>query len=60
VPAEAQISVEFSVMLLRGPAGEVTGVAAIMRDVTQQWLQQREMRQRLAELEAQVAAARTD
>ncbi|MGH3152997.1 MAG: PAS domain S-box protein [Streptosporangiaceae bacterium] len=58
-----QISVEFSVVLLHGPAGEVAGVAAIMRDVTEQWLQQREMRKRLAgleaQVEAQVAAART-
>lgn len=53
---QARISVEFSVTLLRGPAGEVLGVAAIMRDVTESWNQQKELRQRLAELEAQVAA----
>jgi hypothetical protein len=48
--------VEFSVTFLRGPAGEPAGVAAIMRDVTQRWTEQREMGQRLADLEAQVAA----
>ncbi|HEY4464217.1 MAG TPA: PAS domain S-box protein [Streptosporangiaceae bacterium] len=51
-----RISVEFSVTLVRGPAGEPAGVAAIMRDVTQRWTEQREMGQRLADLEAQVAA----
>jgi signal transduction histidine kinase len=53
---QTRISVEFSVTLVRGPAGEVLGVAAIMRDVTQAWNQQKELRQRLADLEARVAA----
>jgi PAS domain S-box-containing protein len=57
---EARISVEFSVALLRDPAREVLGVAAIVRDVTQRWTQQKELRQRLADLEAQVAAAQVD
>jgi PAS domain S-box-containing protein len=57
---EGRISVEFSVALLRDPAGEVLGVAAIMRDVTQRWTQQKELRQRLAELEAQIAATQAD
>jgi PAS domain S-box-containing protein len=53
---QARISVEFSVTLLSDLAGEVLGVAAIMRDVTESWNQQKELRQRLAELEAQVGA----
>jgi PAS domain S-box-containing protein len=57
---EARISVEFSVALLRDPAGEILGVAAIMRDVTQRWTEQKELRQRIADLEAQVAAAQVD
>ena len=57
---EARISVEFSVTLLRNLAGEVVGVAAIMRDVTQRWAEQKQMRQRLADLEAQTAANKTD
>jgi PAS domain S-box-containing protein len=57
---EGRISVEFSVALLRSPADEVLGVAAIMRDVTQRWMQQQELRQRLADLEARVAAAEAD
>ncbi len=51
------ISVEFSVTLLKDPAGGVLGVAAIMRDVTERWTEQKQLRQRLAELEAQVAAS---
>ena len=51
-----QISVEFSVTLLHDPAGEVLGVAAIMRDVTQRWNREKQVRQRLADLEAQVTA----
>jgi PAS domain S-box-containing protein len=53
---KTRISVEFSVTLLHGQAEEVLGVAAIVRDVTQRWNQQKEMRQRLADLEAQAAA----
>ena len=55
-----RISVEFSVTLIRDPVGEVLGVAAIMRDVTQRWSQQKQMRQRLADLAAQVVAPRRD
>ena len=52
-----RISVEFSVTLLRTQAEQVLGVAAIMRDVTQRWTEQKQMRQRLADLEAQAAVA---
>jgi len=51
----APVSVEFSVALVRDPAGTVLGVAAIVRDVTQRWAEQKQLRQRLADLEAQVA-----
>jgi hypothetical protein len=51
-----RISVEFSVTLLHDLAGEVLGVAAIMRDVTQRWNREKRVRQRLADLEAQVTA----
>lgn len=57
---EGRISVEFSVALLRDTGGAVLGVAAIMRDVTERWTQQKDLRQRLADLEAQVAAAQAD
>ena len=56
----ARISLEFSVTLLRDPSGEVLGIAAIMRDVTERWAEQRQMRQRLADLEAQLTAKNAD
>lgn len=35
-------------MLLKAPAGEVVGAAAILRDVTERWQRDKELRQRLA------------
>ncbi|HYT79333.1 MAG TPA: PAS domain S-box protein [Actinomycetota bacterium] len=55
-----RISIEFSVAVLRDPGGQVLGVAAIMRDVSERWTEQKELRQRLATLEAQAAASRAD
>jgi hypothetical protein len=51
-----RISAELSVTLLHDPAGEVLGVAAIMRDVIKGWNREKQVRQRLADLEAQVGA----
>jgi PAS domain S-box-containing protein len=51
-----RISVEFTVTLLRGDDDSVAGIAAIMRDVTARWEEQRALRRRLAELEREVAA----
>src|SRR6266545_8350538 len=53
-----RISVEFSVAVLRDSEGQVLGVAAIMRDVSERWREQKELRERLATLEAQVAGSR--
>jgi PAS domain S-box-containing protein len=47
-----RISVEFSIIMLRDAAGEPLGIAAILRDVTQRWQEQRQLRKRLAALEA--------
>lgn len=49
----ARILVEFGITLLRDPADEVLGVAAIMRDATERWTEQKQIRQRLADLQAQ-------
>ncbi len=49
-----RISVEFSIALLRARTGEVLGAAAILQDVTARWQQQKEMRERLAALEAKL------
>ncbi|MGH2585277.1 MAG: PAS domain-containing protein [Dehalococcoidia bacterium] len=48
-----RISLEFSVALLRDDAGAVLGVAAVLRDVTARWQQERELRERIKALEAQ-------
>jgi PAS domain S-box-containing protein len=45
------ISIEFSIALLRDEGGEVTGAAAVVRDVTARWQAERELRRRLAALE---------
>lgn len=49
-----RISVEFSIVLLRAPTGEMLGAAAIMLDVTARWQKQKEMKERLAALQAQL------
>jgi|SRR5215211_2604546 len=51
-----RISVEFTVTLLHDGDGAVAGIAAIIRDVTAQWEEQRTLRRRLAELEREAAA----
>jgi PAS domain S-box-containing protein len=48
----SRISVEFNIVLLRAPAGELIGAAAMIQDVTARWQQQKEMKARLAALEA--------
>jgi len=49
-----RISLEFTIVLLRAPTGEVLGAAAIMQDVTARWQQQKQMKDRLAALEAKL------
>jgi PAS domain S-box-containing protein len=48
-----RISIEFSIALLKDERGEVTGAAAIVRDVTSRWQAERDLRRRLTALEAQ-------
>jgi len=52
-----QLSIAFTVALLTGPQDEVRGVAAIIRDDTARFNEDRAMRRRIAELEQ--AAARS-
>ena len=49
-----RISLEFSIALLHAPSGELLGATAILQDVTARWQQQKELRNRLAELEAKL------
>ena len=50
-----RISIEFTIALIRDADGKLLGPAAILRDVTTRWNQDRELRQRLTRLEAQLA-----
>jgi len=50
----ARISVEFAIVLLRAPSGEMLGAAAIMQEVTARWQQQKQLKERLALLEAKL------
>ncbi len=47
----SRISIEFNIVLLRAPTGELLGAAAMVQDVTARWQREKEMRARLAALE---------
>jgi len=49
-----RISVEFSIVLVRDNQNKVLGSAAIMRDVTERWKEERELKERLKFLEDQL------
>ena len=51
-----RISLEFTIALVRDGSGGLLGPAAIIRDVTERWQRDRATRERLAQLEAQVAS----
>lgn len=46
-----RISLEFTVVLVREATGQVLGIAALLRDVTERWQRDRAIQQRLAALE---------
>ena len=50
------LSIAFSVAMLFDENHRVTGVAAVIRDETARWLEEREMKKRLASYEAKSAA----
>ncbi len=50
-----RISIEFYILLLRAPNGEILGAAAILQDVTARWQQQKELKARLQALEARAS-----
>jgi len=50
------MSIAFSVALLRSPDGQVSGILAVIRDETVRFHEEKALRNRIAELEAQVGA----
>jgi PAS domain S-box-containing protein len=48
----SQVSLEFSMVLLKDEQGVMQGCASIMRDMTERWLKEKELKQRLAACEA--------
>jgi len=52
----SQRSIEFTIALHRDAAGRVEGASAVIRDVTARWQKDKELRLRLKELEAKLAA----
>lgn len=48
----SRLSTEFSIVMLTGDDGKPLGVAAIMRDVSERHQKEKQLRERLAELEA--------
>lgn len=51
------LSIAFTVALVTGPDGAVDGIAAVIRDETPRFQEDRVLRKRLAELEAKLAAS---
>jgi PAS domain S-box-containing protein len=45
------ISIEFTIQMLKGPAGEILGPVAAIRDVTKRFQREKEMARRIKELE---------
>lgn len=52
-----RLSIEFSVALLRDESGQIVGISAIMREVTERRNAERELRAKIAELEGRVGSA---
>ena len=52
----ADLYVDLSFALVKDDAGEVLGAVAVARDITGRYMEERESRRRLAELEAEVKA----
>jgi len=53
------LSIAFTVSLLHEGSPEPTGIVAIIRDETKRWLEERDLRRRLAELEAKVSESQS-
>ena len=54
-----RISIEFFIVLLRDPAGQVIGAGALIQDVSARWEKDKALRQKLAALESQLKSSAT-
>jgi len=54
--AGESMSIAFTVALLHGAQGEITGIVAVIRDETVRFNEERALKRRVAELEAKVPA----
>jgi PAS domain S-box-containing protein len=52
-----QVSIEFSIQLLKGVDGSVEWVVAFIRDVTERYAREKQLRAHLANLEGKVVGA---
>ncbi len=52
----APLSIEFTIQLVRDDAGKILGPVAIVRDVTERFRREKELRLRVKELEAKATA----
>jgi len=55
----SRVSLEFSMVLLRDDTGALQGVASIMRDVTEHWQKEKELKEKLTSCEKKLAALLT-
>jgi PAS domain S-box-containing protein len=53
-----QLSIAFTVGMVRDASDRVTGIVAVIRDETERWAEEKRLRQRVAELEASSDANR--
>jgi PAS domain S-box-containing protein len=51
------VSLEFSMVLLHDEAGQMQGCASIMRDVTERWKKEKELKERLTACETKLAGS---
>jgi PAS domain S-box-containing protein len=51
----SRISLEFSMVLLHDEAGQTQGCASIMRDITERWKKEKELKERLIVCETKLA-----
>jgi PAS domain S-box-containing protein len=54
----SRISVEFTIILIRDGRNKIIGAAAIIRDVTERWNQEKKLKERLTFLEKNIITAK--